>query len=34
VGRPALEIARANEAALGGEIQNGLMRSFHAAMML
>ena len=29
-----IEIARAYQAALGGEIQNGLMRSFHAAMML
>ena len=29
-----IEIARAYEAALGGEIQNGLMRSFHVAIML
>ena len=29
-----VEISRAYEAALGGEIENGLVRSFHAAMML
>ena len=29
-----IEIARAYEAALGGEIENGLVRSFHATMML
>ena len=29
-----VEISRAYEATLGGEIENGLVRSFHATMML